>query len=140
MMECNDCLFEGRNEQTATTHIERWPDQSEVETHITRAGHINDKPEGDKMLGDPGKCPHCFCPASHWLNPSRSWPAQQGKPKHCQSTLLHIHRHTDQRRLLPVTHDVVCSQYRLQQLEEGILSSRYPTPPAAPPKDSYIHE
>ena len=70
MMECNDCLFEGWNEQTATTHIERWPDQSEVETHITRAGHIIDKPEGDKMLGDPGNCHHCFCPASHWLNPA----------------------------------------------------------------------
>ena len=35
---------------------------------------------------------------------------------------------------------VVCSQYRLQQWEEGILSSRYPTPPAAPPKDGYIYE
>ena len=80
MMECNDCLFEGWNEQTATTHIERWPDQSEVETHITRAGHINDKPEGDKMLGDPGNCHHCFCPASHWLSPDRIWPAKQGKP------------------------------------------------------------
>ena len=34
----------------ATPHIERWPDKSEVETHIVRAGHINDKPEGDKML------------------------------------------------------------------------------------------
>ncbi len=33
---------------------------------------------------------------------------------------------------------VVCSQYRLQQFEEGILSSRYLTPPAAPPKDDYI--
>ena len=32
--------------------------------------------------------------------------------------------------LLPVTPNVVCSQYRLQQLEEGILSSRYPTPTA----------
>ena len=70
MMECNDCLFEGWNEQTATTHIERWPDKSEVETHIVQAGHINYKPEGDKMLGDPGNCHHCFCPASHWLNPA----------------------------------------------------------------------
>ena len=35
---------------------------------------------------------------------------------------------------------VVCSQYRLQQLKEGIISSRYPTPPAAPPKDGYIYE
>jgi hypothetical protein len=26
----------------------------------------------------------------------------------------------------------------LQQLEDGILSSRYPTPPVAPPKDDYI--
>ena len=33
---------------------------------------------------------------------------------------------------------VVCSQYRLHRLEEGILSSRYPTPPAAPPKDDFI--
>ena len=38
------------------------------------------------------------------------------------------------------TPDVVCSQYRLQQLEDGILTSRYPTPPAAPPKDGYIYE
>ena len=38
------------------------------------------------------------------------------------------------------TPDVVCSQYRLQQLEEGILTSRYPTPPAAPPKDGYFAE
>ena len=38
------------------------------------------------------------------------------------------------------TPNVVCSQYRVQQLEEGILSSRYPTPPAAPPKDGYIYE
>ena len=70
MMECNDCLFEGWNEQTATTHIERWPDKSEVETHIVQAGHINYKPEVDKMLCDPGNCHHCFCPASHWLNPA----------------------------------------------------------------------
>ncbi len=33
--------------------------------------------------------------------------------------------------------DLVCSQYRLHQLEEGTLSSRYPTPHAAPPKDNY---
>ena len=33
MMECNDCLFEGWNEKTATTHLEVWPDKSEVETH-----------------------------------------------------------------------------------------------------------
>ena len=78
MMECNDCLFEGWNEQTATTHLEVWPDKSEVETHIIQADHINDKPEGDKMLGDPGNCHHCHCPASHWLNPERSWPAKQG--------------------------------------------------------------
>ena len=32
------------------------------------------------MLSDAGNCPHCFSPASHWLNPSRSWPAKQGKP------------------------------------------------------------
>jgi hypothetical protein len=38
------------------------------------------------------------------------------------------------------TPDVVCSQYRLQQLEEGLLTSRYPTPPAAPPKDGYFAE
>ena len=29
---------------------------------------------------DPGNCHHCFCPASHWLNPARSWPAKQGIP------------------------------------------------------------
>ena len=40
MMECNDCLFEGWNEQTTTTHIERWPDKSEVEAHIVQAGNI----------------------------------------------------------------------------------------------------
>ena len=34
MMECNDCLFEGWNEQTAQTHFERWPDKSEVDTPI----------------------------------------------------------------------------------------------------------
>ena len=28
MMECNDCLFEGWNEKTATTHLEVWPDKS----------------------------------------------------------------------------------------------------------------
>ncbi len=54
MMECNACLFdEGWNEQTAKTHVERWPDKSVVETHIVRAGHFKDKPEGDKMLDDP---------------------------------------------------------------------------------------
>ena len=35
MMECNDCLFEGWNEQTAQTHFERWPDKSEVDTPIS---------------------------------------------------------------------------------------------------------
>ncbi len=34
MMERNDCLSEGWNDQTATTHIERWDDKSEVETHM----------------------------------------------------------------------------------------------------------
>ncbi len=53
MIESNDCLFEGWSEQTCTTHLERWPDTSKVETRIIRAGQINDKPEGDKMLGDP---------------------------------------------------------------------------------------
>ena len=33
---------------------------------------------------------------------------------------------------------VICSQYRLQLYEEEIRSSRYPTPPAAPPKDDYV--
>ena len=28
----------------------------------------------------------------------------------------------------------------MTQFEEGILNSRYPTPPAAPPKDGYIYE
>jgi hypothetical protein len=37
MMECNDCLFDGWNEQTDKTHIERWTDKSEVETHIDLA-------------------------------------------------------------------------------------------------------
>ena len=31
-------------------------------------------------VGWPWNCPHCFSPASHWLNPSWSWPAKQGKP------------------------------------------------------------
>ena len=79
MMECNDCLFEGWNEQTAKTHIERWADKSEVETHIVRFGHIQDKQEGDKMLGDPGVCHHCYCPASHFLTPSSIFPFKQGK-------------------------------------------------------------
>ncbi len=43
MMECNDCLSEGWNEQTAKTHIEMWPDKSEGETHIVRIGHILDR-------------------------------------------------------------------------------------------------
>ena len=64
MMECNDCLFEGWNEQTATTHIELWSDQSEVETHFVR---VLDKPEGDKMLGDPGVChTSCVQPITFW--------------------------------------------------------------------------
>jgi hypothetical protein len=79
MMECNDCLFEGWNQQTAKTHIEAWPDKSEVETHIVRIGHISDKPEEDKMLGDPGVCHHCHCPASHFLQPSCNFPLKQGK-------------------------------------------------------------
>jgi hypothetical protein len=41
----------------------------------------------------------------------------------------------------PPSPAVVCSQYRLQQqVEEGILDPRYPTPPAAPLKDCYISE
>ena len=73
MMECNDCLYEGWNAGTAATHwhIETWPDQSEVETHIVRVCHIQDKPEGDKMLGDPGVCHTCICPAKFFLHPSR---------------------------------------------------------------------
>ena len=78
-MECNDCLFEGWNEQTAKTHIEMWPDKSEVETHIVRIGHILDKPEGDKMLGVPVVCHHCHCPASHFLRPSSNFAPKQGK-------------------------------------------------------------
>jgi hypothetical protein len=69
MMDCNNCLYEGWNEQTKTTHLERWADKSEVETHIVRIGHIQDKQEGDKMLGDPGVFHHCYCPASHFLRP-----------------------------------------------------------------------
>jgi hypothetical protein len=34
MMECNDCLYEGWNEQTCTTHLERWLDKSEVEREL----------------------------------------------------------------------------------------------------------
>ena len=34
MMECNDCLYEGWNEQTKTTRCERWADKLEVETHM----------------------------------------------------------------------------------------------------------
>jgi hypothetical protein len=77
-MECNNCMYEGWNEQTATTHIERWPDQSEMETHMARIGHIQDKQEGDKMLGSPVGCHTCHFPASFDLTPSRSWPLRQG--------------------------------------------------------------
>ena len=56
MMECNDCVYEGWNEQTATMHIGIWSDKSEVETYLVQIGHILDKQEGDKMLGDPGIC------------------------------------------------------------------------------------
>ena len=147
----------------------------------------------NKMLSDPGNCPHCFSPASHWLNPSWSWPAKQGKPifrkvvevaaKYKQyigrdheekrewlgsQTAYNLAQreaggvhlffnslpgkilpHVSSHQALPedtVAHftdtktNVVCSQYRLQQLEEGILSSWYPTPPAAPPKDCYIYQ
>ena len=41
----------------------------------------------------------------------------------------------------PGSPDVICSQLRLQEVEEwpeGGLSRRYPTPPPAPPKDQYI--
>ena len=31
------------------------------------------------MLGDPGVCHHCYCPASHFLRPSSSFPPKQGK-------------------------------------------------------------
>jgi hypothetical protein len=33
-------LFEGRDQQTAKTHIEMWLNRSAVETHIVRIGHI----------------------------------------------------------------------------------------------------
>ena len=86
MMECNDCLFEGWNEQTATTHP------------LSLGGYTSPVDESDSV------------PASRSTSPA-----------------------------------VVCSQYRLRcllpvQWEEGILSSRYQTPPAAPPKDDYIYE
>ena len=42
-MEVNDCLYEGWNEYTKDTHCEEWPDDSSAETHIVRAGTINDK-------------------------------------------------------------------------------------------------
>ena len=32
----------------------------------------------------------------------------------------------------------ICSQYRLQLYDAEIRNSRYPTPPAAPPKDDYV--
>ena len=79
MMECNDCLFEGWNEQTATTHIEIWSDQSVVETHFVQVGHILDKQEGDKMMGEQGVCHTCYCSASHFLTPSSPWPLKPGK-------------------------------------------------------------
>ena len=69
MMEVNDCLFEGWNEYTKGTHCEEWPDGSSAETHIVRAGSIQDKPEGDKALGSPGGCHHCYCPATKYLHP-----------------------------------------------------------------------
>jgi hypothetical protein len=81
MMEfnLNDCLFEVWDEQAAKTHIERWADKSEVETHIFRFGHIQDKQEGKKMLGDPGVCHHCYCPAPHFLTPSSIFSFKPGK-------------------------------------------------------------
>ncbi len=74
------CLFEGRNQQIAKTHIYMWPDRSdssEVETHIVQIGHILDLDldkketflleEGDKRSGDPGVCHRGHCPrASLW--------------------------------------------------------------------------
>jgi hypothetical protein len=38
----------------------------------------------------------------------------------------------------PDSPDICCSQLRLQQYEEHIRLSRYPTPPDAPRKDQYI--
>ena len=70
MMECNDCLFDGWDVQKTTTHLERLPDKSEVETHIFWAGHINDKPEGDKMLGDLGTVTRAIAfvqPVTGWV-------------------------------------------------------------------------
>ena len=31
------------------------------------------------MLGDPWVCHHCYCPASHFLTPSSTFPLKQGK-------------------------------------------------------------
>jgi hypothetical protein len=47
----------GRDEFARGQHTVRA--KLEVETHIVRIGHIQDKQEGDKMLGDPGVCHHC---------------------------------------------------------------------------------
>ncbi len=48
MMECNNCLYQGWNDQTATTHIERWLDKSEMETHMSRICHIQASRKGTK--------------------------------------------------------------------------------------------
>jgi hypothetical protein len=40
----------------------------------------------------------------------------------------------------PESPEICCSQLRVQENEEQSEFSRYPTPPAAPPKDQYISE
>ena len=56
IMERHDCLYGGWNVETATTHLETSPDQSEVETHIVQVGHIQDKPKKHgQFLGRDGE-------------------------------------------------------------------------------------
>jgi hypothetical protein len=81
-----------------------------------------------------------LCPA--FASPSPPAPSQQDPV--CRLSLGGYTSTIDELDSVPASHSpspaVVCSQYRLQQLGEGILSSRYPTPPAAPPKDDYISD
>jgi hypothetical protein len=47
---------------------------------IVHAGHINAKPEGHTMFGDPEGCHHCYCPASSFLHPGLLCQPKIGTP------------------------------------------------------------
>ncbi len=54
MMECNDCLYVGWNEQTCTTDLERLPQNSEVETLMVQRTQISFG-HGQHGHGSPGQ-------------------------------------------------------------------------------------